>query len=247
MTPYIRRETRGCIFRSTPRGDMTEDDDYTGADEIAGADEVAAELGYAELDWATLDQANVSRHDEIIEMDLEALDDLDLDALDDLSRWAAAQAYADYDIDERFQAICLMIVRSEKQHAAIEYGEICLELANDYMLDAAWDDAVFLLPDLERHVPDDPTIRARFGAMINLLRGNIDDGLAVFQELVDEFADDAETLVTIAEDLLGCEQPAAARSVLDKAEELARSDNDAELITAIEEAREFADELEQAG
>ena len=99
---------------------------------------------------------------------------------------------------------------------------------------------MFLLPDIERLLDDDETARARYGALVNVLRGRTDDGLAVFQELAEEYEDDALALLTLADDLLRCERVTEALSLLDKAEEIASIENDRELLDEIAESRAFA-------
>ena len=196
------------------------------------------ELGYAECDWSAVPEASLAEHDRVIGLTYDELEALDVDSLDDLAKWAAAQAFADFEDDDRFHDLSLRIVRSDKAHPAVDYAEICLELWSDYVLLEQWDDAVFLLPDVERLVSDDATIRERFGAMINIARGRAEDGMAVFQKLVDEHQSDAEALLQFAHDLAFCDVMDTAQTVLDKADEVAAFDNDQELIAAIAEMRD---------
>ena len=204
------------------------------------------ELGYAECDWEQVPEASLLEHDRVIELSDDELEALDIDSLDDLSKWAAAQAFADFEDDDRFHDIALRIVRSETPHPAIDYAEIALELWSDYVLLEQWDDAVFLLPDVERLVSDDETIRERFGAMINIARGRKEDGMAVFQKLIDEHAGDAEALLQFAHDLAFCDVVDVAGQLLDKADEVAAFDGDQELIASIADMRValFEDESE---
>ncbi|MCB9507307.1 MAG: hypothetical protein H6698_07240 [Myxococcales bacterium] len=206
----------------------------------ASDEEVAEELGYSDCDWSRLPRGSAERHDAIMEMELDALEALDLASLDDLGKWAAAQCFDDFGQTDRFHELSLALVRTKKKHPALDYSEICLELFNDYLLDEQWDDAVFLLPDIERLLDDDETARARYGALVNVLRGRTDDGLAVFQELAEEYEDDALALLTLADDLLRCERVTEALSLLDKAEEIASIENDRELLDEIAESRAFA-------
>lgn len=208
-------------------------------------EEAAEELGYADVDWSKLPIRSVERHDEILEMELDALEALAIDELDDLGKWAAAQGFADFEMYDRFQDICVRIVRSEKPHKAIEYADIAMELFHDYLLEESWDDAVFLLPDLERLLPDDPMARARLGALINVLRGRVDDGLAVFQELAEEYQDDALCLLVLAEDLIGCQRFVEATSLLEKAEEVAEIEGDEETLEGVAAARAYLAEQQE--
>lgn len=201
-------------------------------------DEMDEELGYADCDWSRLDAASVAQHDRLLDVSYEELDAVDFDQVDDLARWAGAQAFWDYGDEDRFHDLALRIVRSKDQHPAIDYTEICLELANDYMLDGAWDEAVFLLPDVERLIPEDPTIRARFGALISIGRDRRDEGMAVFQELAEQNEDDGAVLFLLAQDLYGAGEDEAADSLLAKAEEVASLANDREVLEDIADLRE---------
>ncbi len=198
-----------------------------------------AELGYAECDWAQVDPESIATHDRVIEMNLDDLEKLDVDGLDDLAKWAAAQAFADFEDDDRFHDVALRIVRSETPHPAVDYTGICLELWNDYALLEQWDDAVFLLPDVERLVPDDPTIRARFGAVVSIGRGRTEEGMEVFQKLIDDNSSDAEALLQFAHDLAFADVMEFATKVLDKADEVAAFDNDQEMIAAVADMRDY--------
>lgn len=196
-------------------------------------DEMDDELGYAECDWSKLPQESVALHDRVLSMDYEALEALDIDALDDLVKWAAAQAFADFDDDDRFHDISLRIVRSTTPHPAIDTIEICMELVNDFMLFEMWDDLVFLLPDVERLMPDDETIRARLGAMISVGRGRTEEGMSVFQELADRHAAEPEVLLLLANDLLAIGQDKPGLEMLDAAQEVAELNDDVDVLQDI--------------
>lgn len=213
-----------------------EEDTSTSAVDVPD-DEMDGELGYDDCDWSKLDPESVATHDRILDMLYEELEAVEFDDLDDLGRWAAAQAFWDHGDEDRFHDLALRVVRSDRQHPAIDYVEICLELANDYMLEQAWDEAVFLLPDVERLVPEDETIRARFGALINIGRGRIDEGMAVFQELAEGNESDPEVLLLLAQDLYGAGVDDAGDEILAKAEEVASMANDQEILTLIAELR----------
>lgn len=214
---------------------MREDEEFDSAE--VDDDELYEELGYAECDWDALPEASVRRHDQILDMEYDELVALEFDEVDDLGKWAAAQAFWDHGDEDRFHDLALRIVRSTRPHPALDYAEICLELASDYFLDEKWDEAVFLLPDVERLVPEDPTIRARFGALINIGRGRDDEGLAVFQELAEANENDAGTLLLLAQDLYGAGIDTAGEELLAKAEEVASLANDQELLEVIADFR----------
>jgi tetratricopeptide (TPR) repeat protein len=222
---------------------MTNDD----AMEPTEADDemIDDELGYAECDWSTLPESSVDTHDEVIGLDYDALEELDVEALDDLGKWAAAQAFDDFGDAERFQDIALRIARSSNAHPAIDYAEIALELMNDYFLEERWDDAVFLLPDVERLVPEDPTIRARIGAQISLARGRVEEGMAVFQELIDEHEDDGAYLALLAQGLFEVGHDDEGEALLEKAEEVAELTSDEYALELIADFRAMLEAPEE--
>lgn len=196
-------------------------------------DEADDELGYAECDWSRLPAKSIDAHDRIIGLDYEQLEELDIDALDDLGKWAAAQGFWDFGDEDRFHDIALRIVRSKNRHAAINYVEVCMELVSDYLLEARWDELVFLLPDVERLVTDDDTIRARLGAMVSVGRGRVDEGMAVFQELAEAHESDGDVLLLLAHDLFSVDQDEAAFSMLDAAEDAASIADDRDILDEI--------------
>lgn len=212
--------------------ELYEDDDMF-------TDDVTSELGYSEFDWDKLPVAEVELHDSVIDMPLEELEELDLTTATDLVKWAAAQSWAELEDGDRFQAIAMELINGGKNHPALEYGEIGIELINDYLMEERFDEARELLDKIALLVPDDPHFRPRFGAIIDVLSGNDDDGMAAFQTLLDNAGDDAMLVLSIGEDLIAVDKLDEALEVLEKAEELARGTNDEEVLGAIEDARTY--------
>jgi hypothetical protein len=213
--------------------------DHTHSEEVEGYDHMAEELGYRECDWSRLSEDEINRHDEVLDFEPEQLRELDLESESDLIKWAAAQAWADLDDDAAFLETALMLVRSGNNHAAIDYAEICVELLNDAIIEGDWDHAAELLDDIERLVPDDISVRARYEATIKVMRGEREEGLAMMQEILDNAGDDAGLVLAVGEDLIACEELERAKEVLDGAEELARAENDHELLEDIADAKAY--------
>lgn len=212
--------------------------------EVEGYGHMAEELGYRECDWDRLNEAEIDRHDDVLDWSPDQLRALDLDKESDLVLWAAAQAWADLDDDAAFQNIAMRIVKSENQHPAIDYAEICVELVNDEILEGNWEAAITLLDDLQRLVPEDLSVRARYEATICIMRGEREQGLTKMQELLDNANGDAGLVLAVGEDLIACEELGRAREVLDGAEELARTENDTELLEDIADARSYIEAIE---
>lgn len=224
--------------------DETNAPDSTDSEEVTDYEHMAEELGYKMCDWSKLDDQEIDRHDAVLDWSPDELRALKLDEESDLVKWAAAQAWADLDDDGAFQELALAIVRSREPHPAVDYAEIAVELINDTVLEGEWERAAELLDDLERLVPEDKTVRQRYEATIAILQGDNEKGLAAMQELLDSAGDDGGLVLAVAEDLIACDMIDEARPVLDKAEELARAENDAGLLADVQSARGFLAEIE---
>ena len=218
-------------------------------DDVEYTDDPAEALGYTDFDWDELDDDEVDLHDAILGMSLEELDSLDVESLTDLQRWAAAQTLSDHDEEARFLELALRLVHSPGGHPALDYGEIGVEILNDYLLVEQYDEARALLDAVTPLVTDDPHFSARFGAIIDVLSGNVDDGMETFQHLLDNAGDDGMLLLAIAEDLISVEAFDAAEGVLNEAELLGNRDKDADVVAGVADARAFMqqvkDELEE--
>lgn len=226
---------------------MTDDTNATQStesEEVTDYAHMAEELGYKMCDWSRLDDAEIDRHDAVLDWEPDQLRSLDLGEESDLIKWAAAQAWGDLDDDGMFQEIALSIVHSREPHPAVDYAEIAVELTNDLILEGEWERAVELLDHLDRLVPEDTSVRQRYEATIMILKGDTDAGLAAMQALLDNAGDDAGLVLAVAEDLIACDLIDEARPVLDKAEELARTDNDQGMIEDVMEARDFLAQIE---
>lgn len=221
---------------NTPENEIEQDDLYT--------DDLNEALGYRpDFDWEKLDDAEIDRHDEIIEMDADEARKLDPASLTDLQRWAVAQVLADSEDLDGFTEIALELVNGAAKHPALDYGEIAVELVNDMLVDGNFEGARGLLGRVSTLIPEDPHVSVRLGAIIACLDGDLEGGMSTFQDLIDNGMDDAELLVSIAEDLVSVDQIAAATEVLARAEELAEADGLDELLLDIEHVRETIREL----
>ncbi|MFT4704379.1 MAG: hypothetical protein ACI81R_002082 [Bradymonadia bacterium] len=214
------------------------------SEEVEDFGHMSEQLGYRECDVETLDDADIDLHDEVLDYSVEELAKLDETNLSDLVKWAAAQAWADFDDDDKFRRLTLEVVRSATHHAAIDYAELCYELVNDAILEAEWDFAESLLPELGKLAPDDPTVVDRMSAVMLVLKGERDEGLARMQTILESAGDEAGLVLCIGEDLLACGEIDRAKEVIDAAEELARAENDTDILVDIATAREFVLEIE---
>jgi predicted Zn-dependent protease len=212
-------------------------------DEVEYTDDPAEALGYTDHDWDTLDEADVEQHDAILSMSLDELDSLDVETMTDLQRWAAAQALSDHDEEARFLELALRLVHKPEHHPALDYGEIGVEILNDYLLVEQFDDARALLKVVTPLVTDDPHFATRFGAIIDIVSGNVDDGLETFQHIIDNAGDDAMLLLAVAEDLISVEAFDAARALLSEVEILGNRDKDSDVLAGVTEARAFLEQV----
>lgn len=223
------------IPRPHGRYDMSDSNEFV---DLSGED-LDEEFGYRNVDWDALPEKEQTEHDAIRESSLADLDQLDVRSLNDLSKWAAAQAYADFEEDEKFLKIVRLLINSEDRHPAIDYEEISIELLSDLILEGRPDEAEELLDRVVELCDPDLEIGARYSAMIKIRKGDVDGGMATVQQLIDANQDHTLLLLAVAEDLIGVEAFEPATSVLDRVQFLAEEEGDDEVLAAVEDAREF--------
>lgn len=208
-------------------------------------EELALELGYRDFDWDQLDDAEVERHDEIIEMSPDELAKLDVAHLTDLQKWAAAQAWAEHEELEQFSVLSTALINGDHKHPALDYGEIGLELVSDLMLEEQFSEARALLARVAPLVDDEAHLVHRYEASLDILEGDRDTGLEKIQSIIDQNETDPVVLLALAEDLLSVGEFEQCGQLLDQAEDLARMDNDRSLLEDIAEARSFLEEYSE--
>lgn len=208
-------------------------------------------LGYTDLDWETLDEAETDRHDEIIGMSLEEVRPLKLGSLTDLQRWAVAQVYADNDDFESFERIARELINGPAEHPALDYAEIGTELLHDLLAEDRLDEARELLDRVNALCDDSGLTERRFLAILSVLEGREEEGLERFEALVEEAGTDSMLLFDIAADLAHCGLFEESAEAFEEVANLALADNDQELAEAAKvhhaEVLEIMRELDEAG
>jgi tetratricopeptide (TPR) repeat protein len=214
-------------------------------EDMEWTDELGESIGYdLEFDWEKLDPAEVDLHDQIIEMTSEDLQALDEKSLTDLQRWALAQAWADFDDDAAFERIALELVHGTRSHQALDYGEIAVEVMNDWLTAGEFEQARAILPLVAELTPEDPHVAQRFLAIMAVLEGEEDEGRERFQELLDQAEEDLELRMMLGLDLFSVGLLDDARGVLEECLEAARSEGYHEMEEEIVMALQQMDELE---
>ncbi|TVR04639.1 MAG: hypothetical protein EA398_01380 [Deltaproteobacteria bacterium] len=205
-------------------------------------------IGYTEVDWDQLDQAEADLHDEIIGMELEQARALKLGTLTDLQRWAVAQVYADNDDFEGFERICRELLGGSVEHPALDYGAIGTELVHDLLVEERFDDARALLPRVAELCADDGLTERRFTAILEVVDGDEDRGIELFDALIEVAGTDSYLLFDIATDLANCGLFEAAVETFDQVRQLALDDADSELVEFVDvhtaQLREIIEELD---
>ena len=212
-------------------------------DEYEFTDDLGESIGYSDFDWDDLPEGEEARHDEIIEMSLEDVRGLDLARASDLLVWAAAQVFADEEEDAEFERLALRIVSSPAPHPALDYAEIALELANDFLVEERYDDLESLLPHIERLVRDDATLTERFAALVALGKGKVEPAMRRIQKLADDNTNDPYLLAALGEDLISCGYYDEALALLDRAESLASAEHERDLESEVSAAIALAKEM----
>jgi hypothetical protein len=218
------------------------------------------QLGYnLDFDWETLPPDELQRHDEIVEMTREEVSALDVSTLNDLHLWAVAQVLAFDDetdeetelppLDAAAEAIFIRLIDSRNGHPALDYGAIGISLVEEYMSQRRFDKAREVLPRVARHTPDDSHIEERFEAMFLIMEGSEDDGFARLDALAEKAEEEGDGYLVygLARDLLSVGCIEECEGMLESAEQIAREQNDQELIELVEEARGYVQELYEEG
>lgn len=210
-------------------------DEYGPEDEFT--DDLGESVGYdVEFDWEKLDQAEVQLHDEIAEMDVDAIRALDESKLTDLQLWSLAQAWAEFDDDAAFERIALKLVRGSAKHPALDYGEIAVEIVNDWLYAGEFDQARELLPRVQELTPDDPHLTPRFRAIMTALEGDQDSALEQFEDLLERAEEDLELQMAVGLDMFSVGFLDEAEEVFTECREAANSEGYLELVEDLDAA-----------
>lgn len=204
-------------------------------------DEDVDDIGYTEYDWANLSEDETNLHDEIISSDIAYVRGLDLGKLTDLQRWAAAQVLLDDANDEDAQILGSDIVRElifgTRQHPAIDYLALAVEFCFDAVMENELEDARKILAVVHDLAEPDDSTPLEFEAMILFAEGNEAAAMAKYQDIIEEYGDDPEVLLNLASQFAMFGIMDRANELVDQAEELARNENDQELVEVIEDLR----------
>lgn len=194
------------------------------------------ELGYTEYDWMNLSEDETDRHDEIIGMDEAEVLALDVTALNDLHKWAVAQVLFDAENDAASD-ITQLLIFGDRKHPAIDYLGIAVEFCYDNVLEDNLENARAILAVIHELAEPDDSTPMEFEAMILFAEGKEALSMAKYQEVLDEFGEDPETLLNVASHFGMFGIMDRANELVDQAETLARAENDQELVEVIEEFR----------
>lgn len=211
--------------------------DHDHDEEEFSEDLLGDSVGYTDVDWDTLDDAETALHDEIIGMDLDEISALKLGKLTDLQRWAVAQVYAEHDDMDGFERIARELLSGDAKHPALDYGEIGTELVHDLLAEDRLDEARALLPRVNALCDDGDLTERRFTAILHVLEGREEAGLEAFQALIDDAGTDSLLLFDLAADLAHCGLFEQSAATFTEVENLALSDNDQELAAIASEHR----------
>lgn len=200
-------------------------------------DDPSDELGYTEYDWDNLSEKEIEEHDRIIEMDAEDALKLDTVDLTDLQKWAAAQVLLEDD-HAKGHALVAELLHSKELHPAVDYVSIGAEMLFDAVLEGELKRARNYLAALHDLCEPDDTLPLEFEALLLYAEGEKDAAMERYQELIDEYGDDPELLLDLASHMALFDLVDRADELLEQAENVARMNNDQELVEVITEARE---------
>ena len=204
-------------------------------------DEEVDDIGYTEYDWDNLSEDEVNVHETIISSPVAEVRKLDFTKLTDLQVWAAAQVLLDEDAteDDNVQGTELVrqLIFGKREHPAIDYLAIAVEFCFDAVMENELEDAREILAGVHDLAEPDDSTPLELEAMILFAEGNEAAALAKYQDILDEYGDDPEVLLNLASQFAMFGVMDRANQLVDQAEELARNENDQELVEVIEDLR----------
>lgn len=204
-------------------------------------DEEVDDIGYTEYDWDNLSEDEVNVHETIISSPVAEVRKLDFTKLTDLQVWAAAQVLLDEDAteDDNVQGTELVrqLIFGKREHPAIDYLAIAVEFCFDAVMENELEDAREILAVVHDLAEPDDSTPLELEAMILFAEGNEAAALAKYQDILDEYGDDPEVLLNLASQFAMFGVMDRANQLVDQAEELARNENDQELVEVIEDLR----------
>ena len=204
------------------------------------ADFIDDELGYAEIDWDTLPEREVDRHNKIRAMNLEEVKAVKLGRISDFCRWAVSRTLLDLGDETSFFTTAVPLITSKKRSPALDYVDILLALMSRCAAREEFDQAFELLERLPDLSTNEAHLETRFRGILTIQRGDHADGLEILAQLAEKHADEPSFLLSIGEDLCGLDFPEEALEYLEIAKELTREHSDQELLASIENAIQFA-------
>lgn len=204
-------------------------------------DEDVDDIGYTEYDWANLSEEETNLHDEIISSNVDYIRGLDFAKLTDLQLWAAAQVLLDAEEDEAAQVegsdIVRQLIFGKRQHPAVDYLALAVEFCFDAVMENELEDARQILAVVHDLAESDDSTPLELEAMILFAEGNESAALAKYQDIIEDYGDDPEVLLNLASQFAMFGVMDRANQLVDQAEELARNENDQELIEVIADLR----------
>ena len=195
---------------------------------------ITEEAGYRDIDWDQLDPAEVEVHDEIMKGEIREIDPA---KLSDLGRWALAQYYADQEDLKRFLQLAQQLMKGEKKHPALDYGEIALEIAEE-LVHSKKSKEVQMWCNRAKRLGGDPDSVELVLATNELINGKKNQGLKRIQRLIDATEENIDILIRISIAFLEANDPENALLIIDQIEFIAESENDRELKEIVASLRD---------
>ncbi|MCA9562954.1 MAG: hypothetical protein KC561_05670 [Myxococcales bacterium] len=198
------------------------------------------ELGYSDVDWDSLPEKEVDLHKEIRAMSKAQLAKVKLKGVSDFARWAVARTYLEHGDVASFIETTEPLLSSKKRSPALDYVDIALSLVSRLAQEKKFSEAEAVISKLGDLAPSEKMLQPRFAAILTIQKGDRADGLEMLAKLAEENASDLVFLLSIGEDLCGLQLWDEALEYLEIAEELARSENNKELLASAQNAASFA-------
>jgi tetratricopeptide (TPR) repeat protein len=177
--------------------------------------------GYAYAARDIVSIQDLERHDALLEGSEPGLDERDPDELDDFLRLGMARGWRRQGRLERFLQVVDVVLNSDDDHPAVDYGEVYLLAARALVDDTRYERALSMLERaIERSEYDDREYRQLKGVTLHQM-GEHERAAECLDALADDHPDDVETYYEVAEDFARIGVEDVARRWISRAREVA--------------------------
>lgn len=194
------------------------------------------ELGYNYHAWEVISASESKAHQQIKRADYSELDAL-ADAfhpLSDLLRWAMARRHLRQGERPRYFEAVRHLIEGDKEHPALHYPEIMVDMARRLAEDGNLDESRQWLTRLESTWPEFQDAIPLVGAQLLIFAGRFEQGHQAFENALEPHGDDVDLRIETARDFQRMDAIDFARKWLRRARALAEELGDTASLVDID-------------